>query len=106
MQWALTKSECTRGQVLPAVTTDKSEPDGEGWAVRMALGEGKEYSISPWGSSHLESTGTRGARMIILEEEVQDGGGEEEAPTTEKHHLSQQVLPQNLPSASPPTSCL
>lgn len=45
-------------------------------------------------------------QMIILEEEVQDQGGGEEALTTEKHDLSHQVLPPDLPSASPPTSCL
>lgn len=44
--------------------------------------------------------------MIILEEEIQDQSGKGEAATIEKHDLSHQVLPQNLPSAFSPTSCL
>lgn len=57
--------------------------------------------MGPWGLSHLESTGTRGAQMMTILEEVQDQGGEEEAPKPEKYDLSQ----QNLPLATPLPAC-
>lgn len=98
-----TKNERMRRQVMLAVTMARMSQISEGWAVRTALGQGREQTVGPWELSHHGDcpTGTQGAPMIILEE-VQDQGGGDEALSTEKHDLSQQVPPPDLPSASLP----
>ena len=45
-------------------------------------------------------------KQVLSEEAGQDQVGGEGAGTTEVHNLSQQVLPPDLPSASPPNSYL